>query len=171
MGWELTDIVCNDDGSTGDIGTATANFAVEAGETVTCVFLNTELTATDGSITILKQASPADTGVSFDFSGDLGNFSLAHGELMVETLPPGIYAVNETVPEVWLLASAICSDGSPVNAIDLGARENVTCTFVNTLRSAPLNVPIFTSGVIALMALLLMLVATLFPRHFAAGRR
>lgn len=170
-GWDLTSIVCNDANSTGDIGTATANFALEAGETVTCVFLNTELTATDGTITILKQADPTDTGDSFDFSGDLGAFSLVHGEFFVGTLPAGIYAVNETVPEDWLLASATCSDGSPVDAIDLGARENVTCTFVNRLRTAPVNVPIFAAGGVALLALLMMVVAAVFPRRLAATRR
>ena len=170
-GWELTSIVCNDANSTGDIGTATANFALEAGETVTCVFLNTELTATDGTITILKQANPSGTGTSFDFGGDLGNFSLMHGEFFVETVPSGIYAVNEIVPEDWLLASATCSSGSPVDAIAVGARENVTCTFVNTLRTAPINVPIFTAGGIALLALLMMVVAVMFPRRFAVNRR
>lgn len=171
-GWELTSIVCNAANSSGDIGTATANFALEAGEAVACVFLNTELTATGGTITILKQASPPGTGASFDFGGDLGNFSLANGDLNVGTLAPGIYRVNEIVPDDWLLTSASCSNGSPVDAIAVGARENVICTFVNTLRMAPINVPIFTAGGIAIMALLLMLVATLFPGYFASvGRR
>jgi hypothetical protein len=41
-GWHLTDISCNDpnDNSTGDTGTATATFHVEAGEIVTCTFSN-----------------------------------------------------------------------------------------------------------------------------------
>lgn len=39
-GWELADIVCSDDDSTGDISTATANFVLDAGETVTCTFTN-----------------------------------------------------------------------------------------------------------------------------------
>jgi len=130
--WELTDIVCNDADSSGDIGTATANFAVDAGETVTCVFINTSLTAGDGTITILKQATPSDTGTSFDFTGDLGNFSLIHGQTNVQTRPPGVYAVSETLPTDWQLDSAICSNGSPVDAITLAAGENVTCVFTNS---------------------------------------
>ena len=110
QGWEPTDILCNDAGSSGDIETATANFVLDAGQTVTCVFFNTELGATDGTIAILKQANPPDTGQSFDFTGDLGNFSLMHGELfIVETRPPGTYAVSETVPPGWQLESATCS--------------------------------------------------------------
>ncbi len=131
-GWELTDIVCNDTDSSGDIGAATANFVLDEGETVTCVFINTELGAAEGTISILKQASPSDTGQSFDFSGDLGDFSLLHGEFFVVTQSPGVYAVSETVPAGWQLDSATCDDGSPVDAIDLEAGENVTCVFINS---------------------------------------
>lgn len=169
-GWELTDIVCNDANSSGDIGTATANFALEAGETVTCLFINTELTATSGTITLIKQANPSDTGEAFDFTGDLGAFSLAHGELLLETREPGTYAVSEVVPEDWLLTSATCSDGSPVDAIVLGARENVTCTFVNTLRTAAVNVPIFSPAGVALLVLLMLVMAAIFTRRFALIR-
>ena len=170
-GWELTDIVCNDDDSTGDIETDTANFVLEEGETVTCVFINTEDGANEGTITILKQADPSDTGQLFDFTGDLGNFSLMHGEFIVEARPPGIYAVNETVPVGWELDSATCDDGSPVNAIDLEAGENVTCTFVNSQRTDAMAVPIFSQGGIVLIILMMMLMAAVFMRRFDLNRR
>lgn len=170
-GWELTDIVCNDADSTGDIGTATANFVLDAGETVTCAFINTALTATDGTITILKQASPSDTGQSFDFSGDLGLFSLMHGEFIVETRPPGVYAVSETVPAGWQLDSATCDDGSPVGAIDLEAGESVTCTFANSLLAAPSRVPVFSQGGIALIVLMMVMIAAAFLKPFDPNRR
>jgi len=169
-GWELTDIICNDADSTGDIGTATANFVLEAGETVTCVFINTEIGATDGTITILKQADPPDTGQSFDFTGDLGNFSLMHGEFITEMRLPGIYAVSETAPSGWQLVSATCDDGSPVSAIDLEAGPHVTCTFTNSQRAA-LAVPIFSQGGIALIILIMMLMAAVFLRRFDLNRR
>jgi hypothetical protein len=164
VGWELTDIVCNDDDSIGDIGTATANFVLDAGETVTCVFINTELGAMEGTITILKQATPSDTGQSFEFTGDLGTFSLMHGEFVVETRPPGTYAVSEAVPDGWQLDSATCSDGSPVSAIVLEAGENVTCTFTNSIREA-LRIPIFSQGGMMLIILMMMLMAAAFLRH------
>ena len=169
-GWELTDIVCNDADSTGDIETATANFVLEEGETVTCVFINTEDGASDGTITILKQADPSDTGQSFNFTGDLGNFSLMHGEFIVETLSPGTYAVSETVPAGWRLDSATCDDGSPVSAINLEAGESVTCTFTNSQRAA-LAVPIFSQGGIALIILMMMVVAAGVMRRSALNRR
>lgn len=170
-GWQLTDIVCNDADSSGDIATATANFALDAGETVTCVFVNTEDTAADGTITILKQASPSDTGQSFDFTGDLGNFSLLHGEFNVETLPPGTYAVDETVPDGWQLDSAVCEDGSPVDAIELAAGENVTCTFTNSQRAAPFSVPVFSQGGIALIVLMMVIIAAAFRQRLTPDRR
>ncbi|NBB93545.1 MAG: DUF3494 domain-containing protein [Gammaproteobacteria bacterium] len=162
-GWQLTNIVCSDADSTGDLGTATANFVLDAGETVTCVFLNTQDGATDGTITILKQATPSDTGESFDFSGDLGNFGLMHGEFVVETRPPGTYAVSETVPAGWRLDSASCDDGSLPSAISLEAGESVTCTFSNS--RAALGVPILSQGGIALFVLMLMMVAAVALRR------
>jgi len=169
-GWELTDIVCNDGNSTVDIGTATANFVLDAGETVTCVFIGTSLTATDGTITILKQASPSDTGRSFDFAGDLGGFSLMDGEFVVETRAPGVYAVTETVPAGWQLDSAACDDGSPVGAIDLAAGESVTCTFTNSLQAAR-SIPTLSLGGGALLLLLMSLIAASFLRHSGPAPR
>jgi len=39
--WDLTDIDCDDDNSTGDLVTATASIELEPGEEVTCTFKNT----------------------------------------------------------------------------------------------------------------------------------
>jgi hypothetical protein len=41
-GWELTDITCDDSDSTGDTSTGIASFEVDPGETVRCVFTNTQ---------------------------------------------------------------------------------------------------------------------------------
>ena len=75
-GWDLGDISCDDDDSTGDTDTATATFDVAAGETVTCTFTNTEL----ATLTIAKVTDPVDSGAdSFDFiapSTGLSNFTL-----------------------------------------------------------------------------------------------
>lgn len=163
-GWQLTDIVCSDTDSDGDLGTATTNFVLDAGETVTCVFINTQDGATDGTITVLKRASPDDTGQAFDFGGDLGEFSLMHGEFVVETRAPGVYAVSETVPDGWQLESAVCDDGSPVSAIELEAGESVTCTFTNS-RAGTQSVPIFSQGGIALIVLMLMVMAAVSLRR------
>jgi len=90
------------------------------------------------SITVVKNTIGADG--SFDFSSSTltpATFTITTtgntGSQIFRPLNvPAIYDVTETVPAGWNLTSATCSDGSPVNAIDLGADEAVTCTFTNT---------------------------------------
>ena len=50
-------------------------------------------------------------------------------------LTPGIYSVDEQPDSEWDLTSAICSDGSPVTAIELNDGETVVCTFQNVQRA------------------------------------
>ena len=47
-GWTLTSIVCDDSDSTGATGTGIASFVVAAGETVRCVFTNTQDVVNEG---------------------------------------------------------------------------------------------------------------------------
>jgi LPXTG-motif cell wall-anchored protein len=41
-GWDLTSIVCDDEGASGDVGTETATFNIVGSETLKCVFTNTK---------------------------------------------------------------------------------------------------------------------------------
>ena len=50
-------------------------------------------------------------------------------------LAAGTYDAAESVPALWNLTSATCSDGSLPSAIALSAGETVTCTFVNQRQS------------------------------------
>ena len=128
-GWYLGDITCDDDDSTGDIGTATATFNVTDGEIVECTFTNWELSV----IVVEKVTDPAGDATSFDFTTDAGPaFSLADGESQALTsLESGLYSVEESTPPNWTLASATCDNGDTPDAIDLGTGEVVTCTFTN----------------------------------------
>ncbi len=56
------------------------------------------------------------------------------------TVVSGTYAVTETVPGGWQLYSATCSDGSPVNAVNVQAGETVTCTFNNRALTTDLSI-------------------------------
>jgi hypothetical protein len=47
------------------------------------------------------------------------------------SLAPGVYSISEIIPPGWTLASATCSDGSPIDAISVEIDERVTCTFLN----------------------------------------
>ena len=96
-----------------------------------------------GSITIIKDAQP-DNAQDFDFSGDLGAFTLdddANATLDDREeflgLVAGDYAITETGETGWTLDDIDCGDEADVDVvgsavtIHLAAKENVTCTFTN----------------------------------------
>ena len=111
---------------------------VEAGDAIVCTFTNTRIEDEPeyGSITIVKNTVGGDG--AFDFTGDLGNFTLTtSGATSTRTfskLAPGTFSVAETVPAGWDLTNTVCSDQSLVTAISLQANEHITCTFTNTKR-------------------------------------
>lgn len=151
-GWDLTDITCSDRSNVTAIDLA-------AGETVTCVFTNTQR----GSITIIKDAQP-DSDEEFKFTGSLGdseneeapNFTLIDdGEnditdrRLFEDLTPGTYTVTEPNVIGWTLESISCEGGLDADqdkennrnaVINLAPGENVTCTFVNTRDTGSIKV-------------------------------
>jgi len=138
--WSLDSIVCtvtspNSGSQTTNLGTRTATISLKEGENVTCTFSNTQQT---GTITVVKETIPDGSTQSFTFTPSWGSsFNLTDGGSQSSgPIPPGTYSVAETVPDGWDLTSAVCSDGSPVNAISLQVGENVTCTFSNTQRGS-----------------------------------
>jgi hypothetical protein len=132
-GWVQTSATCSD-------GSPVSAIDVGPGENVTCTFTNTK----NGFVTIVKDAVPNDgQDFSFTCSAPLGNFLLdddADGTLSNTKGPlnvaPGTYSCTEAPVSGWTLASATCSDGSPVNAIDVGPGEAVSCTFMNVQQAA-----------------------------------
>lgn len=96
-----------------------------------------------GEIIIEKVTDPAsDTTTEFGFTltgpGSTNKaFSLVNGGSdSTPGLQPGTYVATEaTVPPGWDLDSAVCSDGSEADAIDLAASETVTCVFTNLARA------------------------------------
>jgi hypothetical protein len=142
-GWELSSISCSFDAgsnATLDLQTRTATIDLGVRGDVTCTFSNSE---TIGSITIVKSANPADD-TPFDFTGDLGDFSLSDPNATTQTFEvvPGQYAVTELPLSGWELSSISCSFDAGSNAtldlqtrtatIDLGVRGDVSCTYSNT---------------------------------------
>ncbi len=122
-GWDLTGATCSD-------GSNPATIDLAAGENVTCSFANQKR----GSLTVVKNTVGGDA--TFDFTNPaLGAFQLttANGtaQRSFSDLAPGSYSVAESVPAGWQLQSATCSDGSNPANINIGAGENVTCTFTN----------------------------------------
>jgi uncharacterized repeat protein (TIGR01451 family) len=124
-GWDLLSAVCSDQSPASAI-------SLQAGEVVTCVFTNEK----DARIIVEKQTDPDGAARVFDFTAsyDADGFQLSDGQQNDSgDLDPGTYSVSENVPLNWTLTSAVCSDGSPANAIQLDAGETVTCVFSNML--------------------------------------
>jgi hypothetical protein len=109
-------------------------------------FYDLEVVAAMASITIVKEASPAD-GADFGFSGDLGSFTLDDAspddsDAYTDTvtfggLAAGSYTITETVTAGWTLDNISCDSGSWGSDSDsvtvtLADSENVTCTFYNS---------------------------------------
>jgi hypothetical protein len=98
---------------------------------------NTDCTVTNvkqGNI-IVKKVTVGGNG-TFVFTPSWNNateFSLQNGqENNSGYLDPGVYAVSESEVDGWALSSAVCSDGSQADTINLDPGETVTCTFTNT---------------------------------------
>jgi uncharacterized repeat protein (TIGR01451 family) len=136
-GWDLEEINCVDptQNSEGVLGTATANFDVAAGETITCTFVNEK----DSNIVIVKETLPNGSQQQFEFDASYyeGSFFLGDGDQDDSgDLDPGSYQVSEDVPTGWQIDDVDCGEsshqveGSSVG-IDLGAGETVICTFTN----------------------------------------
>ena len=86
---------------------------------------------TDGQIIVVMETIPVGDPQVFQFSSNFaGSFELTHSAERVAELAPGTYNVSLTIPNNWLLSSALCSDGSQPNAINLAASEIVICTFI-----------------------------------------
>lgn len=137
-GWDLSNLSCNDTNSTINVGTRTATFNVEAGETVKCTFTNTQR----GHVIIKKNAIPDNNTQAFTFTNNFGNGNPATFDLTDTTgdgLPsydaevlPGTYAVSEGVVAGWKQNGAVCDLGETADSIDVGPGEVVTCIFTNT---------------------------------------
>jgi hypothetical protein len=155
--WDLTSATC-DDGSPVDA------IDVAPNETVTCTFTNT---IKRGTIVVDKVTDPAGSTQSFDFTltgtGVDQAFSLTGGAqpFSLDVLPTsenGTYAISESAVADWVLDSAVCDDGSPVDAVDVAAGETVTCTFTNVqaggpLPFAPMPVPVDNPWALLMMLL------------------
>ena len=133
VGWDLTALSCDDASSTGDLGTATATFRAEAGETVTCTFTNTKR-----ATLIVKKVMVGGTG-TFSFTGSPnGSISSNNGTIQA-SVAPGQHVSTESAKAGWDLSSIVCDDGNSVGSVgtraatfNVEAGETVTCTFTNT---------------------------------------
>lgn len=132
-GWALTGVSCTGvDWARHD---NRIDIDVDPGEDAVCIFVNSQ----PGTITIVKQTEPSDdTSTGFDFSGDLGAFTLTgNGDsITFDGLGEGTYSFTEVITSGWTLEGIDCSDAD-VGAIDNGVEIHLpqsgaaTCVFTN----------------------------------------
>jgi len=132
-GWSLTSIACDDGNSSGNVGTRTANFNVEAGETVTCTFTNTK----QGQV-IVKKVMVGGTD-TFNYTGTPSGAIAANNGTISASVTPGQHVSTESAKAGWDLTSVVCDDTNSVGSVanrqatfNLEPGETVTCTFTNT---------------------------------------
>ena len=113
----------------GDCG-GTGHFQAALGQSYSCTITNTR----KASIVVVKETIPAGSTTLFPFTASYTSttFVLTDGQAAGSgLLPPGTYAVTETVPAGWEQVATGCSDGGEPSDISLGAGETITCTFTN----------------------------------------
>lgn len=151
-GWTLDDISCTSNKGTSTIGTFDANAGtldveLAEGDQVDCVFTNSFTPPPGpGTIVIAKVTTDGDTTTEFDFTGDLGNFTLTGNSSDSFEVEPGTYAVSEVQNEGWQLTELNCDNGDTADAVTVGADEQVKCTFVN--EPAPETTNVFVQKVV-----------------------
>jgi len=123
-GWDQTGVVCDDQSDP-------ANISLQAGETVTCTFTNTQR----GYLIVEKVIIPEGDQTSFEItatgSGTItggGVGTVSTGSSYDYEVTPGTYSVTETVPGNWDETSNNCDNV----VVAPGATAN--CQIVNTKR-------------------------------------
>jgi LPXTG-motif cell wall-anchored protein len=166
-GWELTSAICSN-------GSDPAAITLGSGETVLCTFTNTEELPPTASLTIIKDARPADNTVFWFDGGSLTSFSLkdpADSTIHFTDLEPGAYTITELttgLAATWQFESVECdaldwsATGQAVT-VNLSQGEAAVCTFTNAEElpntgMAPWMMPIVAAGLGAMLLGMLMLV-------------
>ena len=146
--FDVTAVRCDDGdqgtASSGDPQTRTAVINLDASETVTCTFTNTQR----GSLVIAGRTEPDGAAGQVRYTGvPSGTIPANDGTLVVANLQPGTYTSTQVDPAPEFDLTAVdCDDGASAttSAGDPGTRsaifnldpgEMVTCTFVNTRRA------------------------------------
>ena len=131
--WNLTDLVCDDDNSTGNIGTRTATINVESFETVKCTFTNT---LQEGNLIVVKHIVNDNGGTASadDFTMSINGVTATGGNSFAGVESPGVnkavtlgsYSVTESGgPGFYSAGYSTDCTGT------IAAGETKTCTVTN----------------------------------------
>jgi uncharacterized repeat protein (TIGR01451 family) len=144
-GWELTGIVCNDpdNGSSADVGNGSAVIDLDAGETVTCTFTNTQQVQQVPDLTISKSHTgnftQGQTGAQYTITVSNGGTGPTSGTVnVVDSLPAGLTATSLS-GSGWNcnLATLTCTRSDALTGNT--SYPNITLT-VNVASNAPSSI-------------------------------
>jgi hypothetical protein len=166
--WILTDASCVVEGATHGATMDPAAISVGPGETVVCTFENFDTSQLEPkpSLTIIKDARPADDTVFWFDGGSLPDFSLQDPSNFSKVFPdlePGTYTITELslgLDDSWQFEKVECdgldwsADGATVT-VNLSMGEVVACTFHNAgelpyTGASPWVLPVGVAGLAAL---------------------
>ena len=134
-GWDNTSATCDGTGNTPQA------INLGAGQTITCMFVNTQRSNIIVKKTTVPSPDPTSTTFNFTPTGYGAPFGLTDGGSNDSGLiKPGSYAVAETVPANWSNTGHTCDNGNDPSAITLAAGKTVTCTFTNTLQVGAIKI-------------------------------
>ena len=175
-GWDPTDVTC----TSSVAGTEDpAAIELDPGETVHCVFTNTQ----HGEIQLALELNPPLADL-FDFDGELPE-TLGHGSVVSKVLAAGTYQARlprarlQTPSWLWLVEGFTCNDSNSIITLDdlveliadfvLEPGEGVRCTLV--LRIPWQYVPVSVNNPLALLLMVLALMAAGWYFRPAAMRK
>lgn len=127
QGWDLTNVVCNDTNSQGNVNNRNAVIQLEPGETVTCTFTNTKQT---GTLTLVKTVTNDNGGqkTTADFQAYINGNPVPWN--VPQTLNAGSYTATESSQSGY--AASSWGGGCSANGtVSLTGGENKTCTITN----------------------------------------
>ena len=181
--WGLTGVECTATVLSLDLDAASVTVRLREGEVAACTFTNVEEEEEEtlgptGSLTIEKEAAPADDTVfSFD-GGVLGDFDLQDPSGPSRTfseLEAGAYTISESLPGPaggWHFVEVECealdwSASGPSVVVNLAEGEAARCTFRNAADLPYTGTPswVVSALLIGLAALLLGLVVVIETRR------
>ncbi len=131
------------------LGTGELVVDVAATEDVICTFTNSEIPiANTGNLTVIKIVNGTDKSFTFNGTAPFNGFNLSNGQSNVQNnLTPGTFTIAEAIDPAYSLDSIDCVGNAAAEMVtlatgqvivDVGATENVVCTYTNSeIQQAP----------------------------------
>ncbi len=130
VGWTLDTITCTaDTGTSGNVGSSTASFDLDAGDVLTCTFANSTVVSVDPKLTVTKVVVNDDGGTKVvgDFDIKVDATSVTSG--VQNSYAAGTYTIGEVADSGY--AATVSGDCAPDGSITMSDNNTYSCTITN----------------------------------------